>query len=180
MSDGEQLLALQEHDLSIVRAEKALDELPEKVAVLQLRKRLKDIQAVHEKAEAYLRKANALVSKSNDEAAAIQAKIDSEQAKVLSGDVTNPKELQNLTRELASLQRRKDAVEFEELKLIEKAEAGEAQLGKVQAALEEGAAREAVLIEEYKAKGGQLNQEIATMKRERDQLAAHVPPELLR
>ena len=179
MSVGEPLLRLQEHDLAIARAEKALDELPEKLAVLQLRKRLKDIEAVREKADAYLRKANALVTKSNDEAASIQAKIDSEQTKVLSGAVTNPKELQNLTRELAALQRRKDAVEFEELKLMEKAEAGEAQLAKVVAALEDGASKEAGLIEEYKAKGGQLQTDIAGMKKEREKLASGVPADLL-
>lgn len=179
MSDGEKLLALQDRDLAIARTEKALDELPEKLAVLQLRKRLKDIRAVYEQAAAYLRKANALVAKSADEAASLQSKIDSEQAKVLSGNVTNPKELQNLTRELASLQRRKDAVEFEELKLMEKAEAGEAQLAKVQAAIDEGAAKEASLIEAYKTKGGELTREIAKMKQERELLAAAIPGELL-
>lgn len=179
MSAGDQLLALQEQDLAIARAEKALDELPEKRAVLQLRKRLKDIEAVRDKADAYCRKANALVTKSNDEAASIQAKIDSEQAKVLSGDVTNPKELQNLTREIAALQRRKDAVEFEELKLMEKAETGEAQLKKVEAALAEGAEKESALIEEFKAKGGQLNSEIAAMKKEREARAAALPVDVL-
>lgn len=179
MSDGERLLALQEKDLAITRAEKVLDELPEKMAVLQLRKRLKDIDGVREKAAAYCRKAQAMVTRSNDEAASIQQKIDAEQEKVLSGQVTNPKELTNLTRELDALKRRKDAVEFEELKLIEKADAGEAQLAKVEAALAEGAAKEAELIEEYKARGGELNQEIARMKAEREKLAADVGGELL-
>lgn len=179
MSDGERLLALQEKDLAITRAEKMLDELPEKMAVLQLRKRLKDIDGVREKAAAYCRKAQAMVTRSNDEAASIQQKIDAEQEKVLSGQVTNPKELTNLTRELDALKRRKDAVEFEELKLIEKADAGEAQLAKVEAALAEGAAREAELIEEYKAKGGEMNRDIARMKAEREKLAAAVGGELL-
>lgn len=179
MSDGDALLALQEQDLAISRAEKALDELPEKLAVLQLRKRLKDIEAVRDKAQAYCRKANALVTKSNDEASSIQSKIDAEQAKVLSGEITNPKELQNLTRELAALQRRKDAVEFEELKLMEKAEAGEAQLAKVEAALAEGVAKEAQLIEEYKAKGGELNHEIASLRKRREALASGVDASLL-
>lgn len=179
MSDGDALLALQEKDLAIVRAERSLDELPEKKAILQLRKRLKDIQGVREQAEAYCRKAEAMVNKSNDEAASIQAKIDAEQAKVMSGEVTNSKELQNLTRELDALKRRKDAVEHEELGLFEKADAGKAQLAKVEAALAEGAAKEAELIEAYKAKGGQLTTEIAAMKRERQAVAATVPQPLL-
>lgn len=179
MSEGDTLLALQEQDLAITRAEKSLEELPEKLAVLQLRKRLKDIAAVRDKAAAYCRKVDALVSKSNDEASTVQAKIDAEQAKILSGEVTNPKELQNLTRELDSLKRRKDAIEHEELGLMEKAEAGDAQLAKVEAALAEGAAKEALLLEEYKAKGGQLTTEIAAMKKKREKSAGDVPPALL-
>lgn len=175
MPEGEQLVALQEQDLAIARAEKSLDELPEKLAVLQLRKRLKDIEAVRDKAAAYCRKAEALVTKSNDEAASVQAKIDAEQAKVLSGEVTNPKELQNLTRELDALKRRKDAIEYEELGLMEKAEAGKAQLDKVEAALVEGAEKEASLIEDFKAKGGALNAEIAAMRKQREQLAEQLP-----
>lgn len=179
MTEGETLVALQEKDFEIGRATKALDELPEKMAVLQLRKRLKEIQAVREKAYAYCRKADAMVTRSNDEAASIQTKIDAEQAKVLSGEVTNPKELQNLTRELDSLKRRKDAVEYEELGLIEKAEAGAAQLAKVEAALADGAAKEAVLIEEFKAKGGELQAAIGRLTKERDALAGHLSKERL-
>ena len=66
MSDGEVLLALTEQDLAIARAEKALDELPEKLAVLQLRKRLREIEGVREKAAAYCRKTEALIARSND------------------------------------------------------------------------------------------------------------------
>lgn len=179
MSDGELLIALQEHDLAIARAERLLDELPEKLAVLQLRKRLKDIEAVRDRAQAYCRKAEALVTKSNDEAASVQAKIDGEQAKVLSGEVTNPKELQNLTRELDALKRRKDAIEHEELGLMEKAETGEAQLAKVESALAEGAEKEAELIAAYKTRGTELTNEIAGMKRQREAVAGKVTPELL-
>jgi predicted nucleic acid-binding Zn-ribbon protein len=180
MSEGDKLIALQEQDLAIARAEKSLDELPEKLAILQLRKRLKEIEAVRDKARGYCRKVDAMVSKSNDEAASIQAKIDAEQAKVLSGEVTNPKELQNLTRELDALKRRKDAVEHEELGLMEKAESGQAQLAKVESALAEGAEKESALIEEFKIKGGELTRDIAAMKRTREKLAGHVQAELLR
>lgn len=178
MTDGEVLLALTEQDLAIARAEKALDELPEKLAVLQLRKRLREIEGVREKAAAYCRKTDALISRSNDEATALQAKIDAEQAKVLSGDISNPKELQNLTREMDALKRRKDVVEFEELGLMEKAEAGAVQLAKVEAALAEGVAREQALIADFKSKGGDLQTEIGHMREARERLAARLAPAL--
>ncbi len=178
MSDGDTLVALMEQDLEIARSEKALDELPEKRAVLQLRKRLREIQAVRDKAQGYCHKLDTMITHSNDDATSIQTKIDTEQAKVLSGTVTNPKELQNLTRELDALKRRKDAVEFEELGLMEKAEAGKEQLEKVEAALAEGAAREAGLIEAFKAKGGELQTRIGRMREDREKLAKTLPADL--
>ncbi len=179
MTEGDVLLALMEQDLAIARATKALDELPEKKAIIQLRQRLKEIEGVAEKAAAYLRKANAMVSRAADDVASVQAKIDAEQAKVLSGSVTDSKELQNLTREIEALARRKDTLEREELGLMEKAEAGEAQVARVQAALAEGRAKEASLIEEYKARGGELQTEIARLKAGREAIATRLPQPLL-
>ncbi|MCK8114138.1 zinc ribbon domain-containing protein [Anaerosoma tenue] len=171
MTEGETLLALMEQDLAIARAVKALDELPEKAAILQLRHRLKEIEGVAEKARAYVQRANAMVAKSADEVQMVQAKIDAEQAKVLSGQITDSKELRNLTREIDALSRRKDQLEREELGLMEKAESGEAQRAKVDAALEEGRAKEADLIERYKSRGGEIQTETARLRAERDAIA---------
>jgi len=179
MTKGETLLALMEQDLAIARAVKALDELPEKAAILQLRHRLKEIEGVAEKARAYVQRANAMVAKSADEVEMVQAKIDAEQAKVLSGQVTDPKELRNLTREIDALSRRKDQLEREELGLMEKAESGEAQRAKVDAALEEGRAKEADLIERYKSQGGEIQTEIARLRAERDAIARTLDGSLL-
>ncbi len=180
MTDGDLLVALLGHDLAIARADRALDELPEKQAILQVRKRLREIEEVRGKAEAYCRRAEALVAKATDESTMVRAKIDAEQEKVLSGSVTNPKELQNLTRELDSLKRRVDALDQETIGFMEKAEAGEAQLTKVDAALAEGRQKESGLIERFRAKGGELQTEISRLHAERDLLVAALPEELRR
>jgi predicted nucleic acid-binding Zn-ribbon protein len=179
MTDGEILIALGTHDLDIARSERALDALPEKQAILRLRHRLKEIEAVLEQAEAYRRKAEALVSRKQDEAASVAEKIDAEQAKVLSGMVTNPKELQNLTREIAALDRRKSALEHEALGLMEKAEAAIAQVEKVRVALEEGHAKEVELIDRFREKGGELQREIERLKAERSLLVSKLPKTLV-
>jgi hypothetical protein len=108
------------------------------------------------------------------EATAVQEKIDAEQEKVLSGAVTNPKELQNLTKEIAALGRRKEALEREALGYMEKAEAGQEQRAKVEAALAEGKVKEAELIERFKAKGGELQREAERMRAERALLAGRL------
>ncbi|MDZ4166709.1 MAG: C4-type zinc ribbon domain-containing protein [Coriobacteriia bacterium] len=167
MTEGEILIALGQHDLAIARAEKALDELPEKHAILQLRHRLQEIEAALDKADAYCRKAEALVSRAQDEATSVQEKMDAEQAKVLSGAVSNPKELQNLTKEIAALGRRKEAIEREALGYMEKAEAGQTQRARVEAALADGRAKEAGLIERFKTRGGELQRDLERMRAER-------------
>ena len=179
MTEGEILIALGAHDLDIIRSERTLDELPEKQAILKLRHRLKEIEALLEQAEAYRRKAEALVARKQDEATSVSEKIEAEQAKVLSGAVTNPKELQNLTREIAALDRRRAALEHEELGLMEKAEAATAQVQKVKAALDEGRSKESGLIERFKQRGGEIQREIERLKAERKLLADRLTPGML-
>lgn len=174
MTEAEALIALTEHDLAITRAEKTLDELPEKRAILQLRHRLEEIEAVHAKAKAYCDTAERMVARSTDETTALVAKIEAEQAKVLSGEITNPKELQSLTRELDALARKRDAMETETLALMEKAEAGAAQRAKVEATLTEGRAKEQELIARFKEKGGSLQTDIERLRNERAGLLAHL------
>lgn len=178
MSEGDSLIALGELDLAIARTAKALDELPEKKAVLQIRKRQREVQAVRDRAGAYCKQANKVVTEANDKAASLQTKIDAEQAKVLSGEVTNSKELQSLTRELDALKRQKDAIEYEELSLIEKAETAEQQLAKVDAALAELAASEAKAIEVYRSRGGEVQTEIGRLTRERKKAVSALPADL--
>lgn len=179
MAESDALIALMEQDLATARAVKALDELPEKMAILKLRHRLKEIAAMRETADAQCRQSDALVKRAEDGVESIQTKIDAEQRKVLSGEVSNSKELQALTRELDALRRKKDVAEREQLELMEKAEECRAQLAKIQATLEEGARREADLILAFKKRGGDLQSEIARMKESRAQLAAELPSALL-
>lgn len=179
MSEGELLIELMERDLAIARAQKCLDELPEKTTILKLRQRIREIAAIREKADAQVHRADAAVKQAEDEAASLQEKIDAEQAKVLSGEVANAKELQTLTRALDSLGRRKDAVERQALDLMEKADEARAQLAKIDATLEEGARREAELIEVYKEKGGALQMDVARLNAARAKLAAQLGPHLI-
>ena len=174
MTEGEALVALAEADLAIARAEKELDELPEKHAIIALRHRLEEIEQVLQKACAYCAKADQLVGDATDETATLTAKIEAEQAKVLSGQITNPKEVQNITREIDALLRKKSALENETLALMEKAETGAAQLAKVEHTLEAGRTKEAQLIARYKTKGSALQTQIGRLKLERATIAAQV------
>ena len=89
-----------------------------------------------------------------------------------------PRKIRRFAAEWEAWKREEDAIEFEELGLMEKAEAGTAQLEKVEAALAEGAAREAGLIAEFKAKGGELQTRIGRMRDDREKLAKTLPADL--
>ena len=179
MTESEALIALMEQDRALERAAKALDELPEKRAILKLRHRLKEIEVVAEKAREYLKTANAMVSRAADEVSLVDENIEAEQAKVLSGAVTDPKELRNLTREIDALVRRKDALEREEIALMEKAEAGEAQAARVEATIAAGQVKEKELIASFKTHGGEMQTEIARLKAGREAIAAQLDGQLL-
>lgn len=174
MTETEALIALGEHDLAITRAERALDELPEKRAILKLRRRLEEIQGALESARAYREKADRLVARSVDETSGVTEKIEVEQARVSSGEISNPRELQAVTMEIDALSRRRSALEEETLALMEKSEAGAAQVARVEAAIEEGQAKESELIASFRAKGGKLQTELERLKTERDRLMASV------
>jgi len=178
MTDGDILLALGSHDAEIRRAQKALDELPEKAAILQLRRRLKEIEALRAKADTVCRALDAETSRHQDEAASVSDKAAAEQSKVLSGEITNPKELQNLTREIAALERRRESLEREALASMEKAEAAREKLAAIDTTLAEGAEKERALIKRFKERGGDLQREIERLKAERALLLGKLPTQL--
>lgn len=179
MTEGEALIALAEHDLAILRASKELDELPEKRAIIALRRRLAEIEALAEKARAYCSGIERKLAQASDEMETLEAKIEAERVKVVSGTITNPKELQNLAREIDALLRKKSSLENEILGLMEKSESGAAQLAKIEATLSEGREKESALVERFKQKGGHLQTEIERLKGERAALAARVSEPLL-
>ncbi len=179
MDQATALVALSEKDLEITRATKRLDGLPEKQAILDVRHKLRDIEALSAKADVYVAQIEAAVRRAEDETATISAKIVAEQQKVDSGEISNHKELQSLSREIDSLSRQKDKKENEVLTLMEKLEAGKAQADKISATLVKGKAKEAQLISQFQKVGGDLQREIDHMQKQRVSLAAVLDDTLL-
>lgn len=179
MTEGETLLALAEVDLAILRATRELEELPEKRAILALRHRLAEIETLAEKARAYASSVERHLGQATDEMELLEAKIETERVKVVSGSVTNPKELQNLTREIDALLRKKSSLENETLSLMEKSETASAQLAKIEATLAEGREKESALVDRFRQKGGHLQTEIERLRGERAKLAAALSQPLL-
>ncbi|MHB1340299.1 MAG: zinc ribbon domain-containing protein [Coriobacteriia bacterium] len=179
MEQSAALVALSEKDLALQRAQKRLQELPEKLAILELRHKIKDVEGVAVKARKFVSQAEHAISRAEDEAATLQSKIDAEQAKISSGAVTNHKEIANLAREIDSLTRQKDKKETEVLTHMERLESGKAQSDKLTQTLQRAAAKEQQLIGEFQTHGRVIQAEIDTLNRERTTLARVLEPELL-
>ena len=179
MDQAATLLRIQELDLEIRRDEKELDEMPEKRTILETRARAREVVALRAKAEELVVRLGREVSKNEDETTALSEKIKAEQQRVMSGDITNAKEIQHLTREIDSLKRRREKLEMEELTLLERVEKAKGQVGKVDAGLDQLKVREGEFVDEFTAKGGALQTRVEESKSERDSLAKSLDAELL-
>lgn len=179
MESVKTLLDLQEHDLAILRLNKQLDEMPEKRSILAARAKLADIGKLKERTDAVVRHFEATGKALEDSIVATKAKMDSEQAKLVSGEINSPKELTAISHELEALRRRVEHLEGQELSEMQKREDAAAQSAKIDAALAEGAKREAELTERFKARGGEILAGIEAEKKARAALAAQVPADML-
>ena len=100
-------------------------------------------------------------------------KMEDEQAKLMSGDVTNPKEVANISRELDALRKHKEQLEYATRSpRWRSARRPPSRSAKVDAAIAEGKRREGVLVKDFQAKGGALTAEIARLEAERALVAA--------
>jgi uncharacterized protein len=173
------LLALQECDLEIRRSTKLLDELPEKRAILETRHKTDEVRQLKGKTDELVHRLERAIQANTDEVAGVDEKIASVQKTLDSGQVTNPKEVHNLSREMDALKRREDKLDNDTIVLMERLEKAREQVAKVETALERLAAREEQLIAEYRAKGGEVQSTLDSHKAQRSELAVFLGEELL-
>ena len=174
MTQAALLLALQDLDVEIMRAKKRLEELPEKREILVVRSKIKEVTALHGKADLLVKKLSADLKAHQDEITTLTEKIAGEQIKVMA--TTDHRAVQSITREMDGLRRRQDKMEMESLQLMERIDKAAAQTGKIDEALGQLSVKDATLCERFKQVGGALQTEIASMERRRAETAAVLAP----
>lgn len=177
MSEAADLLELQSADIEIVRAKKRLDELPEKRAILEVRAKQREIQALSAKAGVLVRKLESEVNSRQDEATMLKAKIAEEQTKVMA--TTDHRAVQSITREMDGLRRRCDKIEMEELQFMERLDKARAQTTAIEDHITKLAGKEAQLIERFKEVGGAVQGEIGDLETRRATLVKTLPAALV-
>lgn len=115
----------------------------------------------------------------DDEAQSIAAKAKEVDAKLYSGTVASPRELQAMQADLEMLRRRQRELEDRELEQMELRESVERELAAAEAALSATTAQIERARTELGGQEAQIDSEIAREGAVRDEHAAGVPPELV-
>ena len=164
-------LHMQELDVQIIRAEKQLQELPERKAIADAMAKRRAVAAKAEQVEKLAAKAEDKLARITEEddglARCIQDEIDQAQGDFRTVDAR--------TKELTGVQERRDVLE-EDMRVVdaelEKIKAVRAQ---VAAALEQLEGIERSSGAAFSQKGGELKQRIADMQAKRKAMAQRVP-----
>lgn len=178
MQESSALLELQAIDVEIIRANKRLEDLPEKRAILQSRAKQREITAMHEKADSLLGKLQSELKTRQDEMSMLAEKIGAEQTKIM--ETSDHRQVQSLTREMDGLRRRSDKLEMESLQYMERIEKVTSQIAKIDEALTTLAEKEAELVKQFQHVGGLLQKEIGGLEKKRAARAAEIDPGLLK
>jgi predicted nucleic acid-binding Zn-ribbon protein len=179
MSRWDALLVVQEHDTAVDQLEHRRRHLPEQAELDRLVAGFGGLDARAGEVEAQRHELARSQSRIEDEVASLTEKAAQHDKALYGGTVSNPRDLQAMQDEIASLQRRISQLEDQELELMERIEPLDAELAELageRSRLDERAAalRAAIAEAEVSIEG-----ELVTVRTEREAAAAGIEPELL-
>ncbi len=175
----EALLLVQERDTTLDRLRHRRATLPERS---QLEARLREAREQGaERAEVQARRdaVHGEERRLDDEARSIAAHVEDVDKRLYSGSVTSPRELQAMQADLEMLRRQQADVEDQELEYMEQREGLDAELGALDASIATIDAEANVLRNSIADAEREIDAEIESEERARNELAAGVAPALL-
>ena len=175
----ETLLEIQKIDLDIMRATKKRVELPQRIAVMRLRKKRGEIQAKLDQVLELQKKSDDDMTVIEDEDRSLVEKQERAQ-ELIDAAGSDFRKVESHSKEMAGAAKRREA-------LAEKRVAVEAQLAKIKGVRDqlEGAiaaseAEEARLRADFEDEDNALAERIRTSTAQRDKLASTIDPELVK
>jgi len=173
------LLELQEIDSQAAQLRHQLAHPAEAAELAALAKRrvetdgwLRDQQIVVDDLTAAQAKADADVEQ-------VKARRKRDQDRIDAGQIGNPKDLERMQHELATLERRISVLEDEEIEVMEQLETAQAGLDQMNADLAEVDARIVELTRARDTRAAELQERLTEIEDRRGPVAARVPEELL-
>ena len=173
------LLELADLDAELSRLDHRRRGLPEHAELEQLEQRdaqLRDTLASLEAQQGDLRRAQAKAEGDVDQ---VRLRIDRDRKRLDAGQVSSPRELENLQSEIASLTRRQADLEEIVLDIMERREAADASREQAAAERAEVAAARDVVTARRDAAMGELGEQAGKADDRRAAVASEEPPELL-
>jgi predicted nucleic acid-binding Zn-ribbon protein len=173
------LLELADLDAELSRLEHRRRGLPEHAELDQLGQRdaqLRDTLASLDAEQGDLRRAQV---KAEADVEQVRARIDRDRQRLDAGQVTSPRDLENLQSEIVSLARRQSDLEEIVLDVMERQEGAQERREAAAAEREEIAAKREVVTARRDAQLAEIGEQAAKAADQRDLLAAEEPPDLL-
>jgi uncharacterized protein len=178
MSRWDSLLAVQEFDTRADQLAHRAETLPQRAELAEIGRQLAELRSrlatVDQRAGELSRSQQRL----EDEVASLTERANQAEKQLYSGSVTNPRELQALQDDVASIRRRIGQIEDDELEIMEltePVEAEQAELAGERERLDGESARLTAALAEAEA---EIDAELATVRAERAEVASGVPDDL--
>lgn len=178
MDDLDKLLEAQEFDLSIIRLDKQLSELPQPRRVAEARKKAQALQKKAEQVQALKKDAAKRLTRVTDEDASLEKKENGVQAAIdaAQGDYRN---VEARTKELAGIAKRREVLTGDRTSIEAEIAKIDGLADQVTQAIRDVQRAEQQAIAEYQQQGGQIKQQISTLTEQRDALLVDVDSELV-
>jgi predicted nucleic acid-binding Zn-ribbon protein len=174
-----QLLELQKVDSAIDRLNSRLRDLPEQAELEALEEQLRSLEREAGETQAALNDVGIRQRRLDNEIDSIGQKIEMEQARLNSGDVSSARELSALAAEVDSLKRRRLKFEDDDLEVMEEAEVLEKQMSSLSEQIDELRAAVDSTAKRRDEASRQVSEELETARPRREHWASRTAPDLL-
>lgn len=173
------LLDLQQHDSSLLQLDRRRTNLPELAELAELAAGRRELDGRRVESETAVSDLGRAQRKADAEVEQVKARRERDQNRLDQGVITNPKDLENLQREMEALERRITTLEDEELEVMEQLETAQGEL--------DGVRSELAVIDQQIAKLegtrdtslAAIDSEVGELTSERTQTAGALPDDLL-
>ncbi|MDR0347208.1 MAG: hypothetical protein LBH56_02405 [Coriobacteriales bacterium] len=176
MGNAQILLELTTADRALLRLRKQLDELPQRAKLLELRTKRVEVDTKAEQIARMRKECEQAIKALQDEETMLKDKTAEVQAHI--DQTSNYKEVVAFTREIESFAKRREKIEFDMLKQLERSDKISQVEAQVNAALSRLAKQDKEILSSYQAQAGGLKREASATQQRRETLIKNLSPEL--
>lgn len=173
------LLEIQELDTSLDRLEHRRGSLPEAAELERLTERVDELRKSIVTADTDITDLAREQTKAEGSVDQVRQRVERDSKRLDSGQIAAARELESLQSEIESLRRRQSSLEDEVLEIMERREQAEARRAEFAAEHEQLGGEQERARERYDVAVGELDEEVAELRRQRGALASDVPDDLL-